>query len=425
MKIDKNSKEILFSGSTTLVYKILGLLLNYLVILYITKTYGASIFGKYSLSVSLTQIIAVLFSMGFPILVVKMVSDTTHFDNKPKTDFLEKKLKLLLLVGLIVSVILYFSATLISTYLFKDVAYEKYLKALSLFVIPVLLYEFFLGYYKGTKHYKKHNLFLFIFPSVFLFGFSFLLKQYLPSNGFVFICYLLAILSIVVIQLGYFFSSKPKTNKLKKVTKKELLKSSLPMMFSGFLLFLLSLTDVFMLEILKSSTEVGIYNAAFKVASLGFIFITAINVVIAPKIAVLFHKEQLQEMHKVIVQATRLISLLTLPLVIIIILFRSYILGYFGEEFISGEQTLVYIVLGILFSAMCGTVDQILNMTNNQRILRNIVITSFFLNVILNYILIPKYGINGAALASLVTNVLLNSLCVYFIKRKLGFFTFI
>jgi O-antigen/teichoic acid export membrane protein len=77
----------------------------------------------------------------------------------------------------------------------------------------------------------------------------------------------------------------------------------------------------------------------------------------------------------------------------------------------------------VLFSAMAGNVDQILNMTENQNIFRNITIFSFFVNLLLSYLLIPKYNIEGAAIASLITNILINVLCLYFIKKKLGFYT--
>ena len=84
---------------------------------------------------------------------------------------------------------------------------------------------------------------------------------------------------------------------------------------------------------------------------------------------------------------------------------------------------MIIVSIGVLFSAMAGNVDQILNMTDNQRIFRNITIVSFFLNLLLSYLLIPYYGIERAAIASLVTNVIINSICLYYIKRKLGFYT--
>jgi O-antigen/teichoic acid export membrane protein len=98
-------------------------------------------------------------------------------------------------------------------------------------------------------------------------------------------------------------------------------------------------------------------------------------------------------------------------------------LSFGGTEAISGGTTLIIVSIGVLFSAMAGNVDQILNMTENQNIFRNITIFSFFVNLLLSYLLIPKYNIEGAAIASLITNILINVLCLYFIKKKLGFYT--
>jgi len=108
----------------------------------------------------------------------------------------------------------------------------------------------------------------------------------------------------------------------------------------------------------------------------------------------------------------------------LILLFRETILGIFGIEFLNGETALVIIGCGVLISSISGNVDQILNMTNSHKILRNITFFCFMVNVILNYFLIPVYGINGAAIASLITNVLINAICLYYIKKNLGFFTF-
>lgn len=73
---------------------------------------------------------------------------------------------------------------------------------------------------------------------------------------------------------------------------------------------------------------------------------------------------------------------------------------------------------------MTGNVDQILNMTGNEITVRNVMFIGFLVNVILNFILIPLYGYEGAAFSSLLVNVIVNSIFVLLIKKKLGFFTF-
>lgn len=195
-------------------------------------------------------------------------------------------------------------------------------------------------------------------------------------------------------------------------------------MMSGVFLLLLNWTDMLMLGRLETDSQIGIYNIAFKVGYLALFFVVSMNVVIMPKVSELFFQNKMDEMRKVINRATQIVILLTLPLALGIIFFSEFLLGLFGPAFVQGKTTLIIITLGALFNAMTGNVDQILNMTNNQVMVRNIFFIGFVLNVLLNLLLIPKHGIEGAAIASLITNVIVNTIFVYNIKKKLGFYTF-
>ena len=63
-------------------------------------------------------------------------------------------------------------------------------------------------------------------------------------------------------------------------------------------------------------------------------------------------------------------------------------------------------------------------MTNNQNIYAKILFVGALVNIVLNYILIPIYGINGAAIASMFSLVVWNVLMIYEVRRKFGFYTF-
>ncbi len=424
-KLFSNSyfNEIFNSGLSTLAFKVLGLILSYTVILYITNVYGAETYGRYSLMVILTQVLAMFFTLGFPTLVVRLTSDSKHFQQGPVTNFLIKIIRIELILGLVLSITLYSFSDSIAQGVFKDAEYGQYLRILSFLVLPALFNEIFLAVFKGKKDFRKHNLLLFIFPPVLFFAFLYFLKKYIESDILAFISFAGALAVIFFFELKFLISTLFKKT-VNFFSSKQLLKTSLPMFYSGFLIYLLAWTDAFMIEGILTSKEVGIYNAAFKIASLGFIVITTINVVIAPTIVDLFKQNDLKTLHKTIVSATRMIGLFTLPIVLVLIIFSKPILSFFGEEFVSGQMALILISAGVFFSALCGNVDQILNMTDNQHILRNIVIVSFLLNVVLNHVFIQQYGINGAAMASLITNIVLNGLCVYYIKKRLGFYTF-
>ena len=99
------------------------------------------------------------------------------------------------------------------------------------------------------------------------------------------------------------------------------------------------------------------------------------------------------------------------------------LLGIFGNEFIVGKTALLILLFGQIINILCGSVGYILMMTNKQEILRNIIIFSAFLNIILNILLIPKYGINGAAISSAISVAVWNIYSLIYIYRKYGFIT--
>ncbi|MCF6297790.1 MAG: flippase [Flavobacteriaceae bacterium] len=416
-------KQVLLGGALTFVFKIIGLILAYLVLIIITKKFGSEAFGRYSIVITVAQIIVIIFTFGFPSVLIKLLNDKNHFDEKLKSDFLIKIIRVTFISSLFVSISLYFISDIISINVFNDNLLSQYFKLLSLFIVPLMLHEVLLNYFRGLNDFKKYNIFLFVLPPLFFIIIFYLLNlnQYheittIKSYGF-------GISLVFVIE--FILYKQLKFSNLKKCDAKKIFKLSFPMMISGAILFLLNWTDVFMLGAMVTSKEVGIYNLAFKIASVGLLIIIVINVVIGSKISELYNKNDLAALKNTINKSTQLITVLTVPLIFLIIYFSEEILGFFGDDFIEGKITLILLSLGVLINAISGNVDQVLNMTNNQSVMKNITIFTLFVNVILNLILIPIYGMNGAAFASLISNIFLNLVSIYFIKKKLGFYTFI
>ncbi len=418
--------DILKKGISTLAFKVLGVLLGYAMILFITKNFGAEVYGKFSLSLVFSQVLALVFTFGFPSFVVTLLTNKLHFDRQLKTNFFDKVVAVTVVVGLLMAVLLYLFSYDIAVTLFRDAALLPFIKLLSFLILPLMLHEVFLGYLKGTQQFGLHNLCLFILPPVFFFLSYFVIDYWFVgvADSIVFLCYTLGIVAVMCLEF-FLIKRANVAQPLRNIPIQPLMKRALPMMYSAAVLYMLGWTDIFMLKMFRTSKEVGVYHAVFKVASAGFLIITAINIVIMPKIADLYIKKEIEALHKMIVKTTHFVMLLTLPFIIGVIIFREEILAFFGAEFVVGKAALLYIIIGVFISVSSGVVDQILNMTNHQQTLKKIIISSFLINVVLNYVLIPKFGIEGAAIASLFTNAFLNITCIFFIKKKLGFFTFI
>ena len=74
---------------------------------------------------------------------------------------------------------------------------------------------------------------------------------------------------------------------------------------------------------------------------------------------------------------------------------------------------------------MSGSVAIILNMTGKEKVFRNIIFVALVINILLNLLLIPKFGIEGAAIASASSLIFWNLYSVYYVYKELGVMTFI
>ena len=220
------------------------------------------------------------------------------------------------------------------------------------------------------------------------------------------------------------------------MTYSTLLKISIPLMFAQSVQFIMAWTDKLMLGAIDTpnvilglttnSSEVGIYHVAFKLSMFAAVSLMAINSIAAPKFAEMFGKNDMEGFKKVVHQSTKMIFWSTLPLVIIFFIFPEFFLGWFGdgEEFKIGVTAFIFLSCGRLISSFSGSVGNILQMTGNQNIYAKILLFGAILNVALNLILIPKYGVNGAATASMSSLIVWNLSMVLVVKKKFGFYTF-
>lgn len=409
------------SGGITFGYRIAGLFLNFFITFFITKNFGPSVFGNFSLALTLLQASTLIFALGLPNALINYLG-ANKIDDYFSQFLLKKGLKIVLLSAIIPSCIFFTLKATIATTIFHNQNLVSYILVVAVVMPFSIAHEFFLNFFVATKNFLKFNIFMFMLPNIF---FLFLLLLFTISKEnqyFTFIFYAISILVTVLIELFFVFKKHAKTT-IEKFSSLHIIQFSSPMMLSSLMLFLLNWTAVFMLGAMVSEQELGIYNLAFKLASLAMLVIISMNIVLAPKIAELYKTKNLEELHSVIKKATRLVIILTLPIVLFLVFFSNFVLGVFGSNFVQGKTTLIIISIGVMLNVLTGNVDQILNMTSHQKILKNITIFGFLLNVILNLMLIPVYGIIGAATASLITNVVFNLICLYYIKKKLGFYT--
>jgi O-antigen/teichoic acid export membrane protein len=190
----------------------------------------------------------------------------------------------------------------------------------------------------------------------------------------------------------------------------ELMRYSLPLLLSSVLVYLNGRTEIMVLGIFNHADAAGIYSAALRLAGLSLIVLTAFNAIFAPVIADLHHRNQIAELGALFKLVTRWVIMVALPITLVQILFPQQLIGLFGDKFAAGAWSLRLLSLGTFINFSTGAVGIMLLMSGHSRM----VMVNSFLTLAaalgMDFWLIQRYGLNGAAVAGMSSIALVNLL---------------
>jgi O-antigen/teichoic acid export membrane protein len=158
--------------------------------------------------------------------------------------------------------------------------------------------------------------------------------------------------------------------------------------------------DRLMVGALRPAEEVGAYNIAAILASHIPIFLTALNAIVFPKIGAAWHAGQKQEVAELFQLETRWVVTLSAPLFLALSVLREPLMALFGDSFLQGAAAIAVLSGAQLINASAGPVGGVLMMTDRERwVLFNTLLLGG-LNAAGNYLLIPHFGMMGAAIST-------------------------
>lgn len=189
--------------------------------------------------------------------------------------------------------------------------------------------------------------------------------------------------------------------------------------FISLLAIINNRADVLILGSLATDADVGIYNVAARLADVPKMLLMAANLALAPLFADLYVHKQMQQLQNLLTRSVRLITAAGLLPVLLLVLLGKPVLGIWGQPFTAGYWSLVMMCLAQFFNLACGSVGVLLMMTGHEKWVSYGLALGTAVNIILNFVLIPVWGINGAGAASALTVVVWNVFLTYIVFKKL------
>jgi len=174
------------------------------------------------------------------------------------------------------------------------------------------------------------------------------------------------------------------------------------------------------LGIFASAEQVGIYNAAARTALIGGIVYQAFTYIFSPIISNHYSRGLLRDLEDLYRDVCRWIFSGGVVVFFLTVLLSRDILVIFGEEFVDGWLVMDMIALAILFALSVGATNRVLLMTGHQRIYILAFTVATVVGIVGSIVLVPIYGILGAALACATSYVIPNVVTVVGVRNVLN-----
>ncbi len=421
---DPRIRELVRGSFVAFFFKFLGGLLIFGLNAYIARALGAEKAGIYFLSFTITTIIVNIGRFGMDNTIVRYIAAYASSDDWSHVKGIYREGIGITIVGTFVLTVLAFLLyPTLAVSVFQKPELLRPLNMMLVLIVPTVLTVMVGEAFRGLKKIARTTFLQNIITPVLIIC-SFLLFGVRGEIDLIIKYFTLGVLLSAGVALVLWLVSNPRLKNVKAAyLSSELIKMSRPLFLVNVLNLLILWSSTLILGIFRGNDQVGIYNLATRTAGLMSFMIVSLNAIAAPQFAELYHRGEFKLLKYTTRKITKMIIIVSLPVLAAFLIFPRSIMGIFGEQFVSGASILFILTLGHFVNVSTGSVGYLLMMSTHEKLVRNITILVAVFNVGLNFLLIPPFGMTGAAVTAASSMLLLNGTLLVMVKKRLHFWT--
>lgn len=381
-----------------------GKIIAYVGLIIITRFLTPGEFGTFTLAKSVINISLIFVLFGTPKALDRFIPFYNAVGEFGKTKKLIRNiLTITLILSIIVGIILFFSSNILSNRIFKnsDLSYVLKIMVLS---IPLLTFISIVSWsFIGFKE-LRYRIYLeklslpilkIIFATLILFlGFGLLEWTWM---------YLLILFSVALLALVFFkkkIISPISEVQEQSISFKRIFDYSWPLSINTIILLLLVQVNFIILGILRPSSEIGVYRIYLSLIEFVILGMGSLATIYKPAFTEYIAKQDLSELKNIYKRISKwFIAITFLGSIIVIFLGKNLVSVFFTEKYLIAPLALIILAGCQLIRSLAGPDFMTLEAFGNTKLLMINSIVMLFANVGLAYLLIPTYGITGAAVA--------------------------
>lgn len=402
-------KGLLYNSSIILGAQIFGKIISFFTVILLARKFGVVKFGEFSYFISLGLFLTIFIDLGATQFIIKDISAKKVDENK-------------IFIHSILLKCLHFVVVYLILYFFFGRAYLDRFSILILYPLFDSLIQSTIAIYNGKHEFRNVSKVLFsmeLFRSLGLFLLSFftvnikVFYSVYTINSFVFFVFLLTLR----INSGMSF-------RIQKSYVKHYYKSVIWFFIYAIAYQLYFRIDVLLIERLSSDKlQLGLYNVAYKLFEIFLLAPAALMGVVFPKISSLVSQNKLGVLRIYLRRIQYYLVLIFLIIVLIASTYASDIITIlYGKAFEGAAHILVVLMFTLAIYLFNCIYSVSLNSSGNEKFSVLIFAVGSIVNIVLNFLFIPKFGGVGAAYATLIAEILSTALYVYIFNKKIIYF---
>ncbi len=383
--------------------------LSYVYNLALIRTLGADDFGQFSLTLAIVTFIGLVSNIGLPQGIIRYgaIRAQTHGKNGVH-QVTKAAIQVAIITGLILMVAVVLSSPAIASGIFHREELTPIFRVLALSIPFMSLQSMLLAATRSLKVMKYSTIVWIVQPMIAL-----LLAIPLVYIGLgimaAALAYVISHVCGAALALFYYIRLIPSENRdQEKYPLGKMMKFSIPLSMTEWMHFTNERTEIFFLGLLPGAVDISIYKIAWSLAGIETMLRLALEQILAPFSSDLTHRREPKKLEVLYKTTSKWGFTLALMIFGIYFLFGKELMGIFDPALTAGAWVLIALGAAQLVNEITGPCNTILIMSGRSDLTLLNTIVIFAIVITLDWLLIPKMGLIGAAIAGATSIILIN-----------------
>ena len=385
------------------IANIIVLLKGFILLPILTKSLDVELYGTFALIMVTISLLAPLCTLELGFAVIRFLGAET--DKAKISKGVSSIIAVTALISFAMSSLIFVFAQQLALTIFGGIEATFYIQISAFLIFLNAMDQIMLSYFRAVQQIKKYATILILI----VFG-EITLTAYLVLSGYglvgVIISFLIIRTTIIVIEFLWIKSQiKFVTPNLSIV--KSYLPFSLPILPAALCYWLINLGDRYVIGYFMGASAVGVYSASYSLGAVLALFYAPIPIALFPAITHLYMNNKIQELKMHLKYSLRYFLMFAIPAFFgLSILSKSILTILTTSEFVEGFMIISIIALATILFNCIAINNMVLTLFKETKKSAAIYAISAAINIILNVLFVPMFGIIGAAIATLITFII-------------------